>query len=53
MFVNKLTLTLALSCVFLFAGEKAGSKLEKAKKLGIDIIDEAEIESLIQASDPQ
>ena len=28
------------------AGEKAGSKLEKAKKLGIEIIDEAAFEAL-------
>ncbi len=30
------------------AGEDAGSKLEKAKKLGIRVIDEAELEELLQ-----
>ena len=30
------------------AGEDAGSKLEKAKKLGIKIIDENEFENLIK-----
>jgi DNA ligase (NAD+) len=30
------------------AGEEAGSKLEKAKKLGIRIIDEAEFNQLLQ-----
>jgi DNA ligase (NAD+) len=29
------------------AGEEAGSKLEKAKKLGIKIIDEAELVKLL------
>jgi DNA ligase (NAD+) len=28
---------------FLLAGEEAGSKLEKAKSLGVEVIDEAEL----------
>jgi DNA ligase (NAD+) len=28
---------------FLLAGEEAGSKLEKAKSLGVDVIDEADL----------
>lgn len=32
---------------FLVAGEKAGSKLDKANKLGVTVIDETEFESLI------
>ena len=31
----------------LLAGEDAGSKLEKAKKLGVKIIDESEFERLL------
>jgi DNA ligase (NAD+) len=34
---------------FLVAGEKAGSKLDKAHKLGVRVISEAEFEELISA----
>ena len=36
------------STTLVIAGESAGSKLDKAKKLGIKIIDEAEFKSLIK-----
>lgn len=36
---------------YLVAGEKAGSKLEKAKKLGITVLSEAEFDKLIKAED--
>jgi DNA ligase (NAD+) len=36
---------------YLVAGEKAGSKLEKATSLGVKVISETEFESLIQSSD--
>ena len=34
---------------FLLAGEEAGSKLEKANKLGIKVIDEAGLVTLLQS----
>ena len=33
---------------YVLAGDEAGSKLEKAKQLGIPIIDEAELEKLAE-----
>jgi DNA ligase (NAD+) len=32
---------------FVLAGEDAGSKLEKAKKLGIRVVDEAELRKMM------
>ena len=34
---------------YLVAGENAGTKLDKAKKLGVPIISEAEFDQLIQS----
>ncbi len=34
---------------YLIAGEKAGSKLEKAKKLGVQIVDEQQLKSLLES----
>ncbi len=41
------------SCVskntdYVVAGEKAGSKLEKAKKLGVNVIDEEEFKEIVE-----
>ena len=35
---------------YVLAGESAGSKLDKAKELGVKIIDEAEFEKLIDGA---
>jgi DNA ligase (NAD+) len=40
---GRVTGSVSKSTNFLVAGEEAGSKLEKAKSLGVDIIDEAEL----------
>jgi DNA ligase (NAD+) len=37
---------------FVLAGEEAGSKLEKANKLGISVIDEAGLIALLQSIEP-
>ncbi|MCH2595995.1 MAG: NAD-dependent DNA ligase LigA, partial [Pirellulales bacterium] len=37
---------------FLIAGEKAGSKLEKAKQLGINVLSESEFESFLHEHSP-
>jgi DNA ligase (NAD+) len=34
---------------YLLAGEEAGSKLDKAKKLGVPVISEVEFERMIQS----
>jgi len=44
---GKVTSTISKKTDYLLAGEKAGSKLDKAKKLGVDIIDENEFGSLL------
>ena len=40
---GRVTGSVSKSTSFLVSGEEAGSKLEKAKSLGVDIIDEAEL----------
>ena len=37
---------------FVLAGEEAGSKLEKAKSLGVPVIDEAEFRRMLEAGGP-
>lgn len=45
---GKATSSISKSTDYLVAGEKAGSKLEKATKLGVTVITEAEFETLIE-----
>jgi DNA ligase (NAD+) len=40
---GRVTGSVSKSTDFLLAGEEAGSKLEKAKSLGVEIIDEADL----------
>jgi DNA ligase (NAD+) len=40
---GRVTGSVSKSTDFLVAGEEAGSKLEKAKSLGVDVIDEADL----------
>jgi DNA ligase (NAD+) len=40
---GRVTGSVSKSTSFLVAGEEAGSKLEKARSLGVEIIDEAEL----------
>jgi DNA ligase (NAD+) len=46
-FGGRSTSSVSKSTDFLIAGEKAGSKLDKAQKLGVPVISEAEFEKLI------
>jgi DNA ligase (NAD+) len=45
---GKVSSSVSKSTTHLLAGEKAGSKLEKAKNLGINILDESEFRSLLK-----
>ena len=45
---GKVTSSVSKSTDFVLAGEKAGSKLEKAKSLGIEIIDEEKLIKMIE-----
>jgi DNA ligase (NAD+) len=47
---GRVTGSVSKSTDFLVAGEEAGSKLEKAKALGVDIIDEAELLRRVNSS---
>ena len=47
---GRVTNSVSKSTSFLVAGEDAGSKLEKAKSLGVESIDEAELLKRIQGS---
>ncbi len=44
---GKITGSVSKSTTYVLAGEAAGSKLDKARKLGILVIDEAELERLV------
>jgi DNA ligase (NAD+) len=46
---GKVTDSVSKKTSYLVAGEKAGSKLEKARKLGVRIIDQAQLEQLLVA----
>jgi DNA ligase (NAD+) len=45
---GKVTSVVTKKTNYLVAGEKAGSKLDEARKLGVRIIDEAELISLLK-----
>jgi len=48
---GKVTGSVSKMTSYVLAGEEAGSKLEKAKQLGIPVIDEPEFERLAEISD--
>jgi len=49
---GRVTSSVSKATSFLVAGEDAGSKLEKAKSLGVEVIDEAELMTRVALSDP-
>ena len=49
---GKVSGSVSKKTTYLLAGEEAGSKLEKAKKLGVKIIGEKEFRRLISSSRP-
>jgi len=48
---GKVTGSVSKKTDFLLAGESAGSKLEKAKKLGVEIVDEPTFLTMLESSD--
>ena len=48
---GRVTSSVSKSTSFLVAGEEAGSKLEKAKSLGVEVMDEGELMRRIGAND--
>ena len=44
----EITSSISLKTDFLVAGEKAGSKLEKAKKSGVQILDETRFTTILK-----
>ena len=49
---GRVTSSVSKATSFLVAGEDAGSKLEKAKSLGVEVIDEAELMTRAALADP-
>jgi DNA ligase (NAD+) len=47
---GRVTSSVSRTTSFLIAGEDAGSKLEKAKALGVEIVDEAELLKRVESS---
>ena len=48
---GKVTESVSKKTSYVLAGEEAGSKLDKAQKLGVRVLDEAEFRSMLQASE--
>ena len=46
---GKVSASVSKKTNFVLAGEEAGSKLEKARKLGVAIVDEAEFRKMLSA----